>query len=234
MSQKAVFFEKSLAARISDIEGRITAAKKDATLAAPITRLMGVSKTQTQEIILEAIATGLNLFGENRVQEAMEKWPAIHKQYPEIELHLIGHLQSNKAREAMQLFDVIETVDSKKLIDAFIREFENAKIRQSAVRTNAFYIQINTGEESQKGGVLPNEAGSLIAYAKDAGLNVSGLMCIPPEGEYPAPHFALLRKIAQEHKLKELSMGMSHDYELASRMGASIVRVGSALFGERS
>lgn len=194
-------------------------------------RLMAASKLQSREAIEEAIAADILWFGENRVQEAQEKWPDIRRAYPNVRLHLIGPLQTNKVRDALALFDAIESIDREKLVDAIKHTFDTDK--GGSLITSAFYIQINTGEEPQKGGVAPKQAAHLIHYAKQAGLNVVGLMCIPPANHASAPHFALLRNIAKEHGLSELSMGMSEDFHIATRFGATHVRVGSALFGER-
>lgn len=189
--------------------------------------LTAVSKTQPPEAIAAALAAGQRVFGENRVQEAQGRWEARRADISGLELRLIGPLQSNKAADAVVLFDVIETLDRPKLADALAA----AGVRAGkAVRV---LIQVNTGAEPQKAGVLPGETSALIEYGRAAGLIVEGLMCIPPAEEAPGPHFALLRKIARRHGLKTLSMGMSGDFETALRLGATHVRVGSSLFGER-
>ncbi len=176
----------------------------------------------------EALAAGQRVFGENRVQEAKAKWPALRKDYPDIELRLIGPLQSNKAAEAIALFDVIETVDRPKIAKALAEE-----ARRQA-RAPRFLIQVNTGAEPQKAGALPEETDAFIRQCGDEfGLKVEGLMCIPPADEAPAPHFALLAKIAARNRLHVLSMGMSGDYDIAAQLGATHVRVGTALFGDR-
>jgi pyridoxal phosphate enzyme (YggS family) len=168
------------------------------------------------------------VFGENRVQEARAKWPALREHYPDLVLHLIGPLQTNKARDALALFDVIESVDRPRLAEALAREIERGGRRPRC------FVQVNTGEEAQKAGVVPAEADTFIAACRDDyGLDVAGLMCIPPADEPPAPHFALLAKIAERHGLSGLSMGMSADFETAIRFGASHVRIGSAIFGAR-
>ncbi len=213
MSQEA----KNLAA----ILARIDAARKGAIAPAPSTRLIAVSKTHGPERIRPLLEAGHRVFGENRVQEAQGKWPALKADFPDVELHLIGPLQTNKLRDAVALFDVIHTLDRPKLADAF----------RAAERKPDLLIQVNTGEEPQKAGVAPTEAAGFIASAKD--LPVKGLMCIPPAEIAPAPHFALLAKLARAHDLPWLSMGMSADFEIAIRFGATHVRVGSALFGER-
>jgi hypothetical protein len=192
------------------------------------TTLIAVTKTQGREAVEPALVAGQRVFGENRVQEAQGKWPSIRADYGDVELHLIGPLQSNKAREAVLLFDAIHTLDRPKLADALRAEMDRSG------RTPFLFIQVNTGEEPQKAGVLPREADALIGHARKLGLPLKGLMCIPPLAEAPAPHFALLQKIAGEHGLPLLSMGMSNDFETAIRFGATHVRVGSAIFGERA
>jgi len=190
--------------------------------------LMAVSKTQPPERIREAYAAGQRLFGENRVQEAQQKYPDLKARHGDLRLHLIGPLQTNKVKEAVSLFDAIETVDRPRLAEALAREMERQGKRRSCL------IEVNTGEEPQKAGVLPREADRFIADCRDRlGLPVEGLMCIPPEGEEPSPHFALLREIARRNGLAALSMGMSADFEIAVRFGATLVRVGSAIFGPR-
>jgi pyridoxal phosphate enzyme (YggS family) len=213
---------------LSAIVARIDAARKAAVKPAPATTLIAVTKTHGPEDILPALIAGQRVFGENRVQEAQGKWPALRADYADIELHLIGPLQSNKAREAVALFDAIHTLDRPKLAEALRAEMD----RQG--RTPFLFIQVNTGEEPQKAGLGPREAAALIAHARALGLPLKGLMCIPPAGDAPAPHFALLQKIAADHGLPLLSMGMSGDFETAIRFGATHVRVGSAIFGERA
>ena len=186
-----------------------------------------MSKTQLPEAVEGALAAGQRVFGENRVQEAQGRWGERRNTISGLELRLIGPLQSNKAADAVALFDVIETLDRRKLADALVAAGTRAG---KAVRV---LIQVNTGAEPQKAGVLPGEIGELIEYSRAAGLIVEGLMCIPPADEAPGPHFALLGKIARRHGLEVLSMGMSGDYETAIRFGATHVRVGSSLFGER-
>ena len=189
--------------------------------------LTAVSKTQPPEAIEAALAAGQRVFGENRVQEAQGRWNGRREDFPGLELRLIGPLQTNKAADAVALFDVIETLDRPKLADALAA----AGVRVG--RPVRVLIQVNTGAESQKAGILPGETGFLIDYARAAGLVVEGLMCIPPAEEAPGPHFALLGKIAHQHGLETLSMGMSGDFETAIRFGATHVRIGSSLFGER-
>ena len=212
---------------LSAIVARIEAARKAAVKPAPATTLIAVTKTHGPQDILPALIAGQRVFGENRVQEALGKWPALRGDYADIELHLIGPLQSNKAREAIALFDAIHTLDRPKLADVLRAEMDRAG------RTPFVFIQVNTGEEPQKAGVLPRETDALIAHARGLGLPLKGLMCIPPAQESPAPHFALLQKIARDQDLPLLSMGMSGDFETAIRFGATHVRVGSAIFGER-
>lgn len=190
--------------------------------------LIAVSKTFATEDIRPAIEAGQRIFGENRVQESQNKWPELKQEYPDIELHLIGPLQSNKTKEAVALFDVIHTVDRKKIADSISSEM------QKQGRTLRLFVQINTGEEPQKAGVHPQEADAFIGYCQnDLQLQLEGLMCIPPADDHPGPHFALLAKIAERNGLFGLSMGMSADFEDAIMLGASHVRVGSAIFGTR-
>lgn len=212
---------------LSAIVARIEAARKASVKPAASTTLIAVTKTHGADDIQPALIAGQRVFGENRVQEAQGKWPALRAQYADIELHLIGPLQSNKAREAVALFDAIHTLDRPKLADVLRAEMDKAQ------RWPFLFVQVNTGEEPQKAGVLPREAGVLIAHAKELGLPLKGLMCIPPMDEAPAPHFALLKTLAEAHDLPLLSMGMSGDIETAIRFGATHVRVGSAIFGER-
>jgi PLP dependent protein len=190
--------------------------------------LVAVTKTFGLEAIEPVLAAGQRVFGENRVQEAKGKWPALRERYPDVELHLIGPLQSNKAKEAVALFDVIHTVDRERLCAALAKEIE----RQG--RRPKLLVEVNTGAEAQKAGVLPKDADAFLRLCRETyGFEVDGLMCIPPFDEAPAPHFALLVKIAQRNELQMLSMGMSADFPVAIQMGATHVRVGSAIFGER-
>jgi pyridoxal phosphate enzyme (YggS family) len=190
--------------------------------------LLAAAKSQPLPVLKEAILLGIKDFGENRVQEAEEKWPELLKSHSEIKLHLIGGLQTNKVKEAISLFDVIQTLDRKKLADEIAKHW-NAKSK-----TKEFYIQVNTGEEPQKSGVAPKDTKDFISYCRSLHLPVVGLMCVPPADRLPAPHFALLKKIADENGLKNLSMGMSGDFETAIRMGSTCIRIGTALFGERN
>ncbi len=208
----------------SRIAGAATAAGRDP---AEIT-LIAVGKVHGAPHIEAALAAGQRVFGENRVQEAEGKFPALKAAQEDLVLHLIGPLQTNKAREAVQLFDIIETLDRPKLARALAKEMDRTG------RRPACYIQINTGEEEQKAGVAPAEADALIALARtELGLPVEGLMCIPPFDDEPAPHFALLSEIASRNGLAKLSMGMTADFEVAVRFGATHVRVGTAIFGLR-
>ncbi len=190
-------------------------------------RLMAVSKTQTSERIGAALAAGQILFGENRVQEAALHWDGLRARWPEVELHLIGPLQSNKVKDAVRLFDCIETVDRAGLVEPLARAMEKQG------RAVPCLIQVNTGNEAQKAGVAPGGLADLLALCRDHGLGVDGLMCIPPPDEPPALHFALLKKLADRHGLRQLSMGMSGDFKKAIPLGATIVRIGTAIFGAR-
>lgn len=189
--------------------------------------LTAVTKTQTEAVIRDALDAGQRVFGENRVQEGQAHWVGLRGEIADLELRLIGPLQTNKAADAVALFDVIETVDRPKLAEALAAE---ARKQGRALRV---LVQVNTGEEAQKAGVLPSDADALIGMARALGLKVEGLMCIPPVDEAPGLHFALLRKIARRNRLSVLSMGMSDDFDVAIRFGATHVRLGSALFGER-
>lgn len=189
-----------------------------------------VTKTHGPEAISPLLEYGHRIFGENRVQEAQKKWPALKEKFSNIELHLIGPLQTNKVKEALEIFDVIQTLDRQKLAEAIAKEFAKSK----NIATKSFFVQVNTGEEAQKSGILPQEADNFIKYCKETlKLPVIGLMCIPPISGPPSLHFALLRKIAERNNLKYLSMGMSSDFEIAVTMGATHIRIGSAIFGER-
>ncbi|HEX4118107.1 MAG TPA: YggS family pyridoxal phosphate-dependent enzyme [Rhizomicrobium sp.] len=217
----------SIPENLTAILARIDAARKAAIAPAPQTRLVAVSKTVAQEGIHEALQAGQRLFGENRVQEAQAKFPQLKQEFPDLELHLIGPLQTNKVKDAAVLFEVIQTLDRTRLADALAAE------RDKSGKCPRLFIQVNTGEEAQKAGVMPKETESLIAYARNLNLPVIGLMCIPPVEDDAAPHFAFLAKLAKENGLSELSMGMSGDFEMAIRFGATYVRVGSAIFGAR-
>jgi len=215
-----------IAANLAFIRARIAEAAADP---AHPPRLIAVSKTMEAGIVLEALRAGHRLFGENRVQEALSKFPALRAEFPDLELHLIGPLQTNKVKEAVAGFDAIQTVDREKLARALA-----AEMARSGRRIDC-YVQVNTGEEPQKAGALPAEADALVALCRgELALPVVGLMCIPPAEEEPAPHFALLAKIARRNGLERLSMGMSGDFEVAASFGATEVRVGSAIFGVRA
>jgi pyridoxal phosphate enzyme (YggS family) len=191
--------------------------------------LVAVSKTFPAEAIEPVLAAGQRVFGENYVQEAKAKWPALRERHKGVELHMIGPLQSNKAREAVELFDVIHTLDRPSLAEALAKEIARQE------RTPRLLVQVNTGEEPQKGGVVPTEVdGFLEACRSKYSLTIEGLMCIPPAEDPPSPHFALLNTIAERHGFKVLSMGMSSDFDAAIQLGATHVRVGSAIFGSRS
>ena len=190
--------------------------------------LVAVSKTFDAGHIRPAIGAGQRVFGENRVQEAQGKWPALKDEHPDIELHLIGPLQSNKAKEAVALFDVVQSVDREKIAKALAAEMDKQQ------RRLRLYVQVNTGLEEQKAGIDPRETADFVARCREVhGLDIEGLMCIPPIDEDPGPHFALLEKLAREAGVGKLSMGMSADYETAIAFGATSVRVGSAIFGSR-
>lgn len=214
--------------RLEEIRARITAAASKAGRDPSTVRLIAVSKTFEAPQILPVIEAGQRLFGENRVQEAKAKWPALKERFPDLELHLVGSLQSNKAREAVQLFDAIHSIDRPKIARAVADEMAKQGRRLK------LFVQVNTGEEPQKAGVMPREAAAFVRHCREElNLDISGLMCIPPADEEPAVHFAFLAKLAGELGLKELSMGMSADFETAIAFGATYVRVGSAIFGSR-
>ncbi len=215
--------------RLAAVQARIAAAARGADRAPAEITLVAVTKTHGAASIRPALAAGHRVFGENRVQEAEEKWPALKQDFPNLRLHLIGPLQRNKVRRAVRLFDVIETVDRPELAQAL-----SAAMAEERRRPEVF-VQVNTGEEIQKAGIAPTEAAALVRLARDElGLAVRGLMCIPPLGEPPGLHFALLREIARGTGVPDLSMGMSGDYAEAIRFGATFVRIGTAIFGERS
>jgi PLP dependent protein len=220
--------EVDIAANLADLHGRIEAACREAGRQADAVTLVAVSKAHPQEAARRALLAGQRIFGENRVQEAAAKWPGLRDEFPDATLHLIGHLQTNKLRDAVALFDVIETVDRAKLARLLAREMDATGRRVDC------FIEVNTGEEPQKGGVLPGEADDFIRLCRDQlALPVVGLMCIPPLDEAPVLHFALLAEIAGRNGLGRLSMGMSADFETAIRLGATDVRIGTAIFGAR-
>ena len=214
--------------RLAEIRARIAAAEKAAGRPAGSVRLIAVSKTFEAPDILPVIEAGQRVFGENRVQEAKAKWPALRADFPDLDLHLIGPLQSNKAAEAVALFDAIHTIDRDKIAAAVAAEMAKQGRRLRLL------VQVNTGAEPQKAGILPEETAAFVTRCRDVHrLVVDGLMCIPPVDEAPAPHFALLAKLAEGLDLKSLSMGMSGDFETAIAFGATDIRVGSAIFGSR-
>ena len=195
----------------------------------PLPKLVAVSKKQNEEKVIEALEAGQTYFGENRVQEAQQRWASKIQQYKNLQIRLIGPLQTNKVKDALNLFDIIETIDREKLAKEIAKEFNDN------VKTKSFYIQINTGSEMQKSGIEPRQSDNFINYCKEElKLPVVGLMCIPPLHEEASMHFALLRKIADKNNLNELSMGMSNDFKEAIKFGATSVRVGSSVFGNRN
>jgi pyridoxal phosphate enzyme (YggS family) len=217
-----------LAGRLADVRGRIAEAAHNAKRGPQSIELIAVSKTFAADDIRPVLAAGQRVFGENRVQEAQGKWPQLRAEFPDLKLHLIGPLQSNKAADAVALFDAIHTLDRRKIAKAVADEMgkQNRKLQ--------LFVQVNTGEEPQKAGVMPADAKSFVAMCRDdLKLEIAGLMCIPPVEEEPAVHFAFLAKLARELDLRGLSMGMSGDYETAIAFGATHVRVGSAIFGSR-
>ncbi|MDY0872139.1 YggS family pyridoxal phosphate-dependent enzyme [Dongia rigui] len=217
-----------IASNLAEIRDSIAAAAKAADRPADTIHLIAVSKTHPAEAVLAAITSGQTVFGENRVQEAQAKFPALKAMHPALELHLIGPLQSNKVREAVALFDVIQSVDREKLAQALADEMQKQK------RVLRLFIQVNIGEEPQKAGVNPAEIDAFVKLCRDElKLGIDGLMCIPPADKHPAPYFALLREMARRNNLTELSMGMSGDFETAIQFGATHVRVGTAIFGQR-
>lgn len=225
--------QSGVVGRLTEVRGRIELACQDAGRATGDVQLIAVSKTFEAEHIAPVIAAGQRLFGENRVQEAKGKWPALREGRPDIELHLIGPLQSNKVREALALFDVIQTLDRESLAKELAKEIARGAA-EGGRPAPRLLVQVNTGEEPQKAGVAPLEADAFLARCREIhGLAIEGLMCIPPADEPAAPHFALLGEIARRNGLKTLSMGMSGDFETAIALGATHVRVGSAIFGGR-
>ncbi len=213
---------------LQEIKDRVAKAEHGAGRATGSAALIAVSKRQPDELVRDVLGDGHRLFGENTVQEAQGKWPGFRTDFPDAKVHLIGPLQSNKTRAAIELFDAIHSVDRKKLARRI------ADIAQELGRCPALFIQVNTGEEPQKAGILPADLDGFVATCRDSfDLSIAGLMCIPPVDEEPALHFALLAKFAERNGLSGLSMGMSADFESAIALGATHVRVGSAIFGER-
>lgn len=226
--QKSKNASETTLARLALVRTRIARAARDAGREPQDVSLVCVSKTIGAQDITPVIGAGERVFGENRVQEALGKWPPLKASHPGLELHLVGPLQSNKAHDAVAFFDVIETVDREKIAKALASEIERTS------RRPRLYVQVNTGAEAQKAGVLPHEADAFIASCrKNYGLEISGLMCIPPLDDQASPHFAFLNQIAARNGIAVLSMGMSADFELAIQLGATHVRIGSAIFGER-
>lgn len=218
-----------VAANLARIRDRIATAARGVERDPADVTLIAVSKTQPAERVAAALAAGHRAFGENRVQEAQGKWPVLRSEYADAVLHLIGPLQTNKVKAAVALFDVIQTLDRPKLAHALAAEMATSGRRPSC------FVEVNVGEEAQKAGVLPAELPQFLSLCQgELDLPVVGLMCIPPQGEPPAPHFALLAKLAARHRLEQLSMGMSADFEDAVALGATSVRVGTAVFGERA
>ncbi len=213
---------------LEEVSRRIVTAETDAGLQKGSTKLIAVSKVQPLNRVEAVLEAGHRIFGENRVQEASGKWPQFKAKYPDTELHLLGPLQSNKVRQAVELFDVIHTLDRLKLAKSF------ARLAQEIGEIPEMFIQINTGCEPQKSGILPSDADAFVSECFKLNLPIIGLMCIPPVNEEASLHFALLKKIAERNGLPSLSMGMSNDYEKAIAFGATHVRVGSAIFGERT
>jgi PLP dependent protein len=212
------------AERLQAIRDGIAAAARSAKRDPTDVSLIAVSKTRSAEEIEALIEAGQRDFGESRVQEALDKWPPLLAGHPDVRLHCIGRLQSNKAAEAVRLFDTIHSLDRPSLLDSLVKEAEKAD------RRPAVYVQVNIGDEPQKGGCPIGEVGELVAAVRDASLPLAGLMCIPPLGLEPSPFFALLAKVAREHGVDGLSMGMSADFKAAVMLGATAVRVGTALF----
>ncbi|GJE83296.1 YggS family pyridoxal phosphate-dependent enzyme [Methylorubrum thiocyanatum] len=221
--------EADVAAGLAEVHAQIRRAAEDNERDPGGVHLVAVSKTVPAEGILPALAAGQRLFGENYVQESKAKWPALKARFPDVELHLVGPLQSNKAREAVELFDVIHSLDRLSLAAALAKEIERSG------RAPKLLIQVNTGDEAQKAGVAPDQVDVLLSECREThGLAIHGLMCIPPAEDPPSPHFALLARIAERHGLSMLSMGMSADFPAAIQMGATHVRVGTAIFGRRA
>jgi pyridoxal phosphate enzyme (YggS family) len=220
---------QDISSGLAQVRDEIAKACREAGREPSSVTLIAVSKTFGEDAVEQAIALGQNVFGENRVQESKGKWPAIRKRHPDVALHLIGPLQSNKAKEALALFDAIHSVDRPSICEALAKEI------QKAGKHPLLFVQVNTGAEPQKAGVLPENADAFIKECRENyALEIAGLMCIPPFEDAPAPHFALTAKIAERNGLKLLSMGMSADFAIAIQFGATHVRVGSAIFGGRA
>jgi PLP dependent protein len=229
MTEIAGELNASAAERLAAVRREIAAACDEARREPASVTLVAISKTFGGDAIAPLIVAGQRVFGENRVQEAKAKWPALKERHADLELHLVGPLQSNKAKEAVALFDAIHSVDRPSLAEALAKEIAKQG------RAPTLFVEINTGAEPQKAGVLPEAADAFLKACRDSyGLTIAGLMCIPPADEPPAPHFALTAKIAKRNGLQLLSMGMSADFSIAVRFGATHVRVGTAIFGSRS
>ena len=220
--------EHDSVAALREVQAGIARAASDYDRDPASITLVAVSKLFPAEEIAPVLAAGQRVFGENYVQEANAKWPALRERYPDVELHLIGPLQSNKAKEAVALFDVIESLDRPSLAEALAKEIAKQG------KAPRLLVQVNTGEEPQKGGVLPADLDAFLDLCRTRNLVIEGLMCIPPAEDPPSPHFALLNSMAAKHGLRTLSMGMSADYDPAIQLGATHVRVGSAIFGTRT
>lgn len=220
--------DEKVPANLASVKAAIADAEQAAGRPQGEVNLVAVSKTHGADAIVPALHAGQRMFGENRVQESGAKWPELRARFPDVELHLVGPLQTNKLRDAVDLFDVIQTVDREKLARALAGEFSRQGVRRDC------FIQVNTGAEAQKAGILPQDADAFIRLCRDdLGLPIVGLMCIPPLNEEPSLHFALLAKIAARNGLPKLSMGMSGDFDCAIAFGATHVRIGTAIFGER-
>ncbi len=231
VTSEAKIISANPAENLKTVLARIAAARKAALAPAPETNLVAIAKGHARERILSVLEAGHRIFGENRVQEAKAKWPSLQAEFSGIELHLVGPLQTNKVREALELFDAIHSLDRLKLAEALKAELA----KRGSGKTLRLFVEVNTGEEAQKAGVAPKETAGFVRLCRDElGLPVIGLMCIPPLDEEPALHFALLKKLAQACGLSYLSMGMSADFETAIRFAATHVRVGTAIFGERT
>ena len=216
-----------VSSRLNDVKELLNKALEGAGRAPDACQLIAVSKNHDAAHVVKTLDAGHRIFGENRVQEALDKWPPLKAAYGGVELHLIGGLQTNKARDAVEFFDVIQTLDRMKLARAIKKAMDETGC------CPRLYVQVNTGEEEQKGGVALDELADFLRDVAALGLHIEGLMCIPPNDEEPSLHFALLHKLAKRHGVEKLSMGMSGDFEVAAQLGASYVRVGTAIFGAR-
>jgi len=228
IGNKILTSDQDIAENLADVKSRVAAAAEADGRKSDKINLIAVSKTKPAALIRAAIMAAHRVFGENRLQETEEKWPTLKEEFNDVKLHLIGPLQRNKVKRSLQLFDTIETVDRQKLASTIAREMD-----QSGLRPDCF-LQVNTGEETQKSGVIPEELDAFVVLCRDElELPVRGLMCLPPKNEEPALHFGLLRELARRNGLDQLSMGMTADFETAIRYGATHVRVGTAIFGGR-